>query len=54
MTTLDPNITLLVQQLKFLETQVGVLKQRINFLERENNRRKNDVNQVASLINKKG
>jgi cell division protein FtsB len=54
MTPLDLKVTVLVQQLKFLETQVDGLKQRINFLERENNRRKSDVNQVASLINKKG
>jgi len=44
---LDPKIAQLEQQLKRMEQQVLELNKRLTFLERENNRRKNEINQVA-------
>jgi chromosome segregation ATPase len=43
----DPKIAQLEQQLNRLEQQVVELNKRLMFLERENNRRKNEINQVA-------
>jgi hypothetical protein len=43
----DPKIAQLEQQLKRMEQQVVELNKRLMFLERENNRRKNEINQVA-------
>ena len=43
----DPKIVQLEQQLKRMEQQVVELNKRLMFLERENNRRKNEINQVA-------
>ena len=43
----DPKIAQLEQQLKRMEQQVLELNKRLTFLERENNRRKNEINQVA-------
>jgi hypothetical protein len=54
MTTPDPKQLILEQKLQRLEKQVAELNQRVHFLERENNRRRNEVNQIASAINKKG
>ena len=47
----DQKITNLEQQVKKLLHQVNKLSQQISFLERENARRKQDVNQLA---NRKG
>ena len=43
----DQKITALEQQLQKLTKQVNELNQRISFLERENNRRKQDINILA-------
>ncbi len=43
----DQKITALEQQLLRAESQIKELARRISFLERENNRRKQDVNQIA-------
>jgi regulator of replication initiation timing len=43
----DQKITALEQQLQKLTKQVNELNQRVSFLERENNRRKQDVNVLA-------
>jgi hypothetical protein len=43
----DQKIAALEQQLQILVRQVGELNQRVSFLERENNRRKQDVNILA-------
>ena len=43
----DPKVAQLEQQLKRMEQQVVELNKRLMFLERENNRRKNEINQVA-------
>jgi hypothetical protein len=43
----DQKIVVLEQQLQKLVRQVAELNQRISFLERENNRRKQDVNILA-------
>ena len=43
----DPKVAQLEQQLKRMEQQVVELNKRVMFLERENNRRKNEINQVA-------
>lgn len=43
----DKNIIALEQQLQKLVRQVTELNQRVSFLERENNRRKQDVNILA-------
>jgi TolA-binding protein len=50
MTTLqqpDPKIAQLEQQLKRMEQKVLELNKRLTFLERENNRRKGEINQIA-------
>jgi regulator of replication initiation timing len=43
----DQKIATLEQQLQKLTKQVNELNQRVSFLERENNRRKQDVNILA-------
>jgi regulator of replication initiation timing len=43
----DQKVAALEQQLQKLTKQVNELNQRISFLERENNRRKQDVNVLA-------
>jgi hypothetical protein len=43
----DQKIAALEQQLQKLVRQVTDLNQRVSFLERENNRRKQDVNVLA-------
>ena len=50
----NPKIALLEQQLQQLQRQLAELNQRVLFLERENNRRRSDLTQVASAINRKG
>ena len=47
----DQKISALEQQVKKLLDQVNQLSRKINYLERENARRKQDVNQLA---NRKG
>lgn len=42
------------QQLAKLTQQVSELNRRVQFLERENTRRRSEVNQMASAINRKG
>jgi hypothetical protein len=49
----DPKITLLEQQLARASQQLVELARRIQYLERENARRKNEVGQVASVINRR-
>jgi hypothetical protein len=43
----DQKIIALEQQLQKIAKQVAELNQRVSFLERENNRRKQDVNILA-------
>jgi phage shock protein A len=43
----DQKIIALEQQLQKITKQVAELNQRVSFLERENNRRKQDVNILA-------
>lgn len=43
----------LEQQIKKLIQQNAVLVTRINFLERENHRRRSDINQLSSAINRR-
>jgi phage shock protein A len=43
----DQKIAALEQQLQKISKQVAELNQRVSFLERENNRRKQDVNILA-------
>ena len=49
----DPKITQLEQLVKQLQRQLTELNQRIQYLERENSRRKNESSQMANAINKK-
>ena len=48
----DPQVTKLEQQVKQLEQVVKVLSGKIEFLERENRRRGQEVNQIASVLRK--
>lgn len=50
----NQKIAQLEMTLQKLQESVKLMAQRISFLERENNRRKSDVNQLASSINRKG
>jgi hypothetical protein len=50
--TKTPEQLKLEQQIKTLELAVKQLSSRVQFLERENNRRKQDVNQIANLLRK--
>lgn len=47
-------IVQLEQQVKTLIKQLSEVNQRLNFLERENNRRRSDITQIAAAINKRG
>ena len=53
MTPKDPDRIKLEQQLARLEQVVKVLAGKISFLERENNRRKDNINNIAQHINRK-
>jgi hypothetical protein len=48
----DPKIALLEQQLAQATRQLAELNRRLQYLERENSRRKNEVGQVASALNR--
>jgi outer membrane murein-binding lipoprotein Lpp len=50
--TKDPQQAKLEKQLAVLELAVKQLSSRVQFLERENNRRKQDVNQIANSLRK--
>jgi regulator of replication initiation timing len=50
----DQKKLMLEQQLNKLVQQVAELNRRVQFLERENNRRKMETNQITSAINRKG
>jgi regulator of replication initiation timing len=52
MTSKDPIQAKLEKQITQLEQVVKVLAQKISFLERENNRRKMEVNQISSHLRK--
>lgn len=49
---LNPEQAKLEQQIKVLEQVVKNLSVRVQFLERENNRRKSEVNQISSALRK--
>ena len=53
MTNKDPAVTQLEEKLNLALRQLAELAQRVNYLERENSRRKSEVNQIASHLNKK-
>jgi hypothetical protein len=44
------DIEKILQQLRITERYVKELENRVNFLERENSRRKSEMNQIASAI----
>ena len=44
------DIEKILQQLRLTERYVKELENRVNFLERENSRRKSEMNQIASAI----
>jgi outer membrane murein-binding lipoprotein Lpp len=48
----DPHLAKLEKQLATLEMVVKQLSARVQFLERENNRRKQEVTQIANLLRK--
>jgi outer membrane murein-binding lipoprotein Lpp len=48
----DPQQAKLEKQLATLEMVVKQLSARVQFLERENNRRKQEVNQIANSLRK--
>jgi regulator of replication initiation timing len=48
----DPKITKLEQQIKQLEQVVKALSGKVALLERENNRRKMEINQISSHLRK--
>lgn len=50
----DQKKLMLEQQLNKLVQQVAELNRRVQFLERENSRRRSEVNQMSSAINRKG
>ena len=52
MTNKDPTIAKLEKQITQLEQVVKILAQKVSFLERENNRRKMEVNQISSYVRK--
>ena len=54
MSTDAEKITKLEQQIAQLIKHAQDLHQRVSLLERENNRRKGEVNQIASVINRRG
>lgn len=51
--TSDPKIAQLERNLQQLTQQVSDLTRRVNYLERENSRRKSEVTQIASVLNKR-
>ena len=53
MTNKDPQQAKLEKQIATLELVVKQLSSRVQFLERENNRRKQDVNQIGNHLRKK-
>ena len=48
----DKQITQLEQQVKQLTQALQVIGRKVEFLERENNRRKMEVNQLTSFLKK--
>ncbi len=50
----DKKIATIEQQLQQIIKQNKELNQRVQFLERENARRRSEVNQIASAVNRKG
>ena len=48
---IDPKIAQLERYLQQLTQQIADLTRRINYLERENSRRKSEMTQVASVLN---
>jgi peptidoglycan hydrolase CwlO-like protein len=48
----DQHITKLEQQVKQLTQALQVIVRKVEFLERENNRRKQEVNQISSHLRK--
>lgn len=52
MNAVNPEVVKLQKQIQHLEQIVKVLGNKIMFLERENNRRKMEVNQIASTLRK--
>jgi hypothetical protein len=44
------DIEKILQQLRITERYVKELQTRVNFLERENSRRKSEMNQIASAV----
>jgi regulator of replication initiation timing len=54
MSTETDKIKKLEQQVEHLIKQNQELNQRISLLERENNRRRGEVSQIASVINRRG
>ena len=48
----DPKIIKLEQQVKQLTQALQVIGRKVEFLERENNRRKMEVNQLTSFLKK--
>jgi outer membrane murein-binding lipoprotein Lpp len=53
MTNKDPERIKLEQQIARLEQAVKILAGKVSFLERENNRRKDNINNIAQHINRK-
>jgi hypothetical protein len=49
----DPKIALLEKQLTTALRQVSELGKRVNYLERENARRRGEVGQIAGHLNRK-
>ena len=50
----DPKVTALEQKVQTLENQLRELHRRVDYLERENNRRKAESTQLTQAINRKG
>jgi hypothetical protein len=53
MTPKDPERIKLEQQLARLEQVVKILAGKVSYLERENSRRKDNINNIAQHINRK-
>lgn len=49
---IDPKQAKLEQQIKQLEQVIKVLSSKVSLLERENNRRKMEINQVSAYLKK--
>jgi hypothetical protein len=49
----DPKFVLLEKQLNAALKQVAELAKRVNYLERENSRRRGEVGQIAGHLNRK-